>query len=148
MFDRTVDNNCDVCKQENEDLLHLFINCVELKECCEKLKQLLCRCLKFDDNYVENWNKLLLFGICDKKCVKNYSLCHFLLSHWRWAVRLRRNIAHYQKRVVNVWPIFKNLVRKSVRFRLINGIRNFHPVFVKNNTLISMDEHNKIVWGW
>lgn len=147
-IDRTINKKCDVCKQENEDLLHLFINCDELKKCCEKLKQLLRRCLSFEENNVENWNELLLFGVYDKKCVKNYKLCNFLLSHWRWAVRLKRNIAHYEKRVVKVWPIFKNVVTKSVRFRWIYGTRNFHNVFVKNNTLISVDEQHKIVWSW
>ena len=147
-FDREVSRECDICKQKPEDLRHLFVDCVELCVFFEKLKNLLSTCLGFCLNPEDSWSQLILFGLYDISTVKNGNLCKYVLSHARWAIRQRRNIAHYEQRVVMVWYIFKNSMRKDVGHRLIHDSIKFAEVFLKDNTLMSLNENEKLIWHW
>ena len=57
----------------------------------------------------DSWDVFFLFGVWDESRVRNAALCRFLLSHARLAVKLRRNMAHYDHVIHPVWPIFNLL---------------------------------------
>ena len=147
-LDRTIDRHCDICGLQAETLMHLFCNCIELNVFFVKLKNCLRDRLGFDWDVSDSWDVFFLFGIWDKSRVRNVTLCRFLLSHARLAVKLRRNMAHYDHKIHLVWPIFRNMVRKHVRFRRLHGVVDFTRTFLTDNTLVSLDERGNLLWDW
>ena len=102
-FDRDVGKECDVCEVGVETCMHEFVECGELR-------------LYFGDFVVKmEWRKLWLFGVKERKKGCNINLLNYVLSHARYAVKLRRNIAHYEKKKSDVWNVFKNLTERDVR---------------------------------
>lgn len=57
-------------------------------------------------------------------------------------------MAHHDHKIHLVWPIFKNMVRKHVRFRKVHGTANFTLLFLTDNTPISLDERGTLLWKW
>lgn len=147
-IDRTTDRTCDICKTEPENLHHLFVNCAGLNVFFVRLKNLLERRLNIAVGADDSWATVLLFGLHEENEGENVTLCNYVLSHARLAIRLSRNYAHFEKRIVNTWCIFKSIMQKDVRNRYIFGTRNFSKVFLKGNTLITVNGRGGLVWNW
>ena len=60
------------------------------------------------------WKELWLFGMNGKSEGCNVSFLNLCLSHARHAVKIRTNIAHYEKRVGSVWEIAKRTIQRDV----------------------------------
>ena len=60
------------------------------------------------------WKELWLFGMNGKMVGGNVGLLNLCLSHARFAVKQRRNIAHYEGRVVEVWDLTKRSIKRDV----------------------------------
>ncbi len=62
----------------------------------------------------EEWGKMFLFGILEKKKRIENCLIKFILSHARLAVVLRRNYAHFEGRKVKIKDLFKSITKIDV----------------------------------
>ena len=147
-FDKGVGRLCDVCSRLPENLLHMFVKCDELKEFHTKLKDVLTEKLGLIWDERDCWESFILFGEWERSRVKNAALCRYLLSHARWAIKSRRNIAHFEKNVKPVWAIFRSMVRLQVSYRYMHGAAGFTLLFLRDNTLIKMDEGKNLVWDF
>jgi len=115
-IDKSIGRKCDVCDGEVENLMHLYVECQGLEEHHEMLKQLVRKNWEKTHFVDEEWSKIFLFGMVREKNVKgNLHLLNMVLSYARYAVRLRKNVAYFEKRKENVWCIFKALLKQHIR---------------------------------
>ncbi|CAK6968746.1 uncharacterized protein LOC117809082 [Scomber scombrus] len=147
-FDVNVKKECDVCRVGVETCMHEFVECGELKVYFERLKEIINRC--WNERYVERmeWKELWLFGVEGR--MEGVSLLNYTLSHARFAVKLRRNLAHYEKRKADVWTIFKSGLKKDVNMMYGSLDReDFDRGFIRGSTLIRIggDGEVQIDWG-
>ncbi len=147
-LDRRVVRECDVCGLVTEDLMHMYIKCPKL---CGFFKMLKC-CLTKKLNFVwsdrDSWEVFVLFGVWDMSMVISSELCRFLLSHARWAIKSRRNIAHFENKLVPVWPIFKSMVQTQVKYTMVCGSTSLKTLFLRDNCLVSCQQGGKLIWRW
>ncbi len=147
-FDRGVGRECDICGLLPETLMHMYRECSELTSFFETLKECLVNKLGLIWDRGDSWDVFFIFGVWEKSRVKNVALCKFLLSHARWAVKSRRNIAHFEGRIISVWNIFKSIVKKQIHYRLTHGAADFTLLFIKDSDLLSLNRRGEIVWNW
>ena len=94
--------------------MHEFVECCELEGYFVKIKGLINRC--WGGGFVERmeWRELWLFGVTSRVESCNVNLLNYVLSHARFAVKHRRNVAHYEKKRVEVWSVFMSIMRRDV----------------------------------
>ena len=138
-FDKNVSSICDVCKQGVESFIHEFFECPELTVYFTKMKVLLSRCWDTDDFKEMEWMDLWMFGYHGKKRTWNVNLMNLVLSHARYAVKLRRNIAHFEEKVNDVWIIFKSILESDIKaIHKYLDTKDFEDVFMVGNSLIKI----------
>ena len=138
-FDCRVGKGCDVCDEGVETCMHEFVECGELKGYFEKIKKLINKCWEGDLTVGMEWKELWLFGANERKDGCNVNLMNFVLSHARYAVKLRRDMAHYEKRRCDVWTIFKHLMERDVgRIWNFIGEEEFRKGFVEGSSFIEI----------
>ena len=144
-INRNLNRMCDVCKQGDEDLFHLFLNCGCLSNFFKRLK---CTLYKhWEGAFIEgiNWEHLLLFGTVVRNRRVNTNLLNFVLSHARLAVRLRRNYAHFEGKIVDVWNIFESILKRDLDLILKYNEKIFVGSFVEGNTMVEIREGKLII---
>jgi len=93
--------------------MHIFFECKELDGFHDKMKKM----VKDDwgkDVTGNEWKKLFLFGVSTNCKDPGVNLCNFILSHARYAIWARRNLAYFEGRKVDVSVMFKSVVRRNV----------------------------------
>lgn len=143
------DAKCKVCMKENEGLLHLFFYCEKLDDFMRKMKDIAKSI--FEGKYEEDqkkWEKMFLFGCNDCK-MYTFNLCVTVAKYVIW---LRRNMAKYDGKNVDVWIIFKNRMEYSVRllwnyFLMENKEDDFIEIIVRGNPMLEIKE-NVVNWLW
>ena len=135
-FDVTVKKECDVCKVMVETCMHEFFECGELKVYFERLKGLIDKC--WGDRILKTmvWKELWLFGVSGGVKGPKVNLCNYVLSHARYAVKLRRDLAHFGNRKVDVWDLFKK--EKDA----------FLENFVDGCTLVEVGDNDRLVFKY
>ncbi len=145
-FDVNVKKECDVCGVEVETCMHEFVECCELGRYFQKMKELINRC--WQGGFVErmDWRELWLFGVTGRVKGSNVNLLNYVLSHARLAVKLRRNLAHYEKRRIEAWSVFKNIMEKDVNM-VHRGVseEEFLEGFVEGSTFIEIGDDGRVV---
>ena len=138
-FDREVGKECDVCEVGVETCMHEFVECGELRVYFGKIRELINRCWEGDFVGRSEWKKLWLFGVVERKRGCNVNLLNYVLSHARYAVKLRRNTAQYERRKCDVWNVFKNLTERDVKvMHSYIGKDDFQKGFVDGSTFIEI----------
>lgn len=61
---------------------------------------------------------------------------------------MRRNIAHFEKKIAPIWPIFKNNVKKQIVFNIMHDGKTCAGLSLCDNDLVSLDEQGKLHWDW
>uniref|UniRef100_A0A671TR16 Reverse transcriptase domain-containing protein n=1 Tax=Sparus aurata TaxID=8175 RepID=A0A671TR16_SPAAU len=144
-FDMNVDKKCDVCGVEVETCMHEFLECRELKTYFERLKDLISRC--WEGSFVERmeWKELWLFGVTRRMKGCNVSLLNYMFSHARFAVKLRRNMVHYEKRKADVWSMFRSGMKRDVHMthRYIKK-EIFLKDFIEGSSLIEIGDNGEV----
>lgn len=113
-IDKSIGRECDVCDEEVENLMHLYVECQGLEEYHELLKQLVRKNWEKIQFVDEEWSKIFLFGMVKEKNVKgNLYLLNMVLSYARYAVRLRRNVAYFDKKKGKCVVYFQSLVKTT-----------------------------------
>lgn len=146
-----VDNKyCDVCGIENEDILHIFINCEELEEfhdyismCLEKLFQ------NCDSNRISLIKSeiILLLGLSGKMKGVNEAFVNFFLSTARYCIFKRRNVCTNGKSNINLVQLFRYTLKHYVIYfyeymcqrNKMNAL--FQKKFLLNNPLVQETEN-------
>ena len=140
---------CDGCDSEVESLMHFYVECQSLKDYHELLKQCVRKNweeIKFVD---KEWGRMFLFGMVQEKKVRgNVQLLNMMLSFARYAVRLRRNVAYFEKRKENVWCIFRTLIKQHIKMIKIYMCEEFCNFFVEGSKFISVTELNELVFNF
>lgn len=112
-INKNENRECDVCKTDPETLMHVFFECKELVVFHEKLKKMIKNYWGKDVTGNE-WKTLFLFGDCKNCKDMKVNLCNFILSHARYAIWARRNLAYFEGKKVDVTVMFKTVMRKNV----------------------------------
>ena len=148
-FDVGVRKECDVCEVKVETCMHEFFECTGLKVYFEKMKGLIKRCWKGEVVKNMRWREWWLFGVNGKGRKCNVSLLNYVLSHARYAVKLRRNLAHYDKRSVEVWSLFQRMVKRDVitMYKYISK-EDFISSFVEGSTFIVIGDDEKLIFDF
>lgn len=130
-IDKEVDKVCAVCKQEDETLMHLFFNCIELRKMYELLGNIFHRKWGTKVKW-KDW-KWVYFVVLNKEQSESHAdvhLMNILICAAKYATWLRRNLALFEKKIVNVITIFKNILevyKKTLSYYLEDEIfKNFH----------------------
>ena len=141
MFDKKVKRECDVCRVEVENCMHEFFECRELKGFFWELKEMICRCWDIKVLRCLEWKELWLFGMNGKMDGYNVGLLNMCLSQARYAVKIRRNAAHYEGRIDRVWNIMKRNIKRDLGMLLIHkGKDVFEVEYVEGSGLIQVDD--------
>ena len=131
--------------------MHEFFECTGLKVYFEKMKGLIKRCWKGEVVKNMRWREWWLFGVNGKGRKCNVSLLNYVLSHARYAVKLRRNLAHYDKRSVvwGVWSLFQRMVKMDVitMYKYISK-GDFIKSFVEGSTFIVIGDDEKLIFDF
>lgn len=139
-INKNVNRECDLCETEPETLMHIFFECKELEMFHGKLKKLIKDGMGKDVTGNE-WKKIFLFGECVNHKDKRVNLWNFILSHARYAIWVRRNLAYFEKKKVDVIEMFKTVVRKNVylMWKYLSK-EEFEKAFVEGCGLICIDK--------
>uniref|UniRef100_A0A4W5LRK9 Reverse transcriptase domain-containing protein n=3 Tax=Hucho hucho TaxID=62062 RepID=A0A4W5LRK9_9TELE len=147
-INRNIKRECDICGVGVEHFMHFFIECSRLKDFHEFLKGLL---VKHWGNEIINgmeWKRVFLFGLIVKSKVLNINLLNYVLSHARYAVRLRRNLGHYEGKIVSVEGFFRRILEKDVELLYRYGRGDFEKMFVWGSTFIGILLNGKLVFNY
>lgn len=143
-----IERECDVCGRFPETLMHLFIECEDLKYFFCKVKEMLCR--NWGGDFVKKyaWEELLLFGVSGKCEGANVCLLNMVLSFVRYAIFCRRNYVSFDRKRVQVWSIFIALFSKHIDMLFNYGMEHFDESFVEGSGLISREESGGITYNF
>ena len=148
-INKSIKRECDVCCSDPESLMHMFVECKELKAFQVRLKDFLKKNWKSELVDPHDWNTLLLFGICSKSKVDNINLLNYAMSHARLAIWLRRNMAHFEGKKVKVWAFFEAIIRRSILLVSQHLDRlSFDEYFVKGSEFVSRNGSDKLVFNF
>lgn len=144
-INRLVKRECDVCGVSPESFMHLFLDCGELTDFYSKLKIFLLKNWKQELIESVKWRELMLFGVSKNYRKVHINLLNLVLSHARYAIRIRRNIAHFEGKKVNVWPIFESAMKRNILFVFKHKREEFKRYFIESNTVITISTDGKIM---
>lgn len=147
-INRNIKRECDICHIGVENFLHFFIECSRLRGFHEFLKELLVKHWGEEIFNGVEWRRFFLFGINGKSKVLNFNLVNYVLSHARYAVRLRRNLGHYEGKCVSVEVLFKSMLEKNIEIIHRYGGCNFEKQFVWGSTFIRISSNGKLVFNY
>ena len=148
-FDVKVRKECDVCEVAVETCMHEFFECAGLRVYFEKIKELINRCWKGEWVKKMEWRELWLFGVNGKMDDCNVALLNYVLSHARYAVKLRRNLAHYERKTADVWGVFQCMMKRDVStLYSYVSMGDFHRSFVVGSTFIIIGEDKKLIFDF
>jgi len=139
---------CDVCNNGHESFLHYFLRCEALVDFFDFLKSLLKENWGVEVESEEEWSKMFLFGILEKRKKMDNCLINFILSHARLAVVLRRNYAHFEGRKVKIKELFKSITKRDVELICKYGEKEVKEFFVNTNKLIYQEPGEEICFNW
>lgn len=147
-INKKVKRECDICEKEPENLIHLFFECEELNDFFGKLKGMLKK--NWGREWIEklNWKKAMFFGVGEKTKTVNVNLLNYVLSHARYAVWLRRNLAHFEGKKISVWSYFESVLRKDVFLVWKYEKVDFERFFVEGSGLISLSVDGKLMYDF
>lgn len=103
---------CKVCKDGDENFLHLFFNCNQLEDFKNKCENLILS-LRGERNDTFERLRVFMLGI-EKKC-KNKECINLLVILMKSAIWERRLIAKKENHVIDVWYVFKRKFEKYVK---------------------------------
>lgn len=139
-INKNVKRECDVCKSDPETLMHMLFECKGLEEFHLKLQRVVKENweMEFEDDL--GWREMFLFGVCEKNKIVNVNLLNLTLSHARYAVWCRRNLAHFEEKIANVSVMFESVIRKDVYliYKYL-GKSDFDRIFIEGSKFISVD---------
>ena len=144
-INKDVRRECDICKTDPETLMHLYYECDKLKIFFMKLKEFLQE--NWGKQYFEgkDWKKTFLFGVWEKKEKVNINMINYVLSHARYAVWLRRNLAHFEQKIISVWAYFVSGLKKDISLIFKYEKEEFQH-FVKGCSFISVNDKGKLMY--
>ena len=144
-------NVCPVCKQDKEDMFHLFAFCDELYETIVILKSI------FIDVYREGYSfnmliSWLMFGFQPNKKIDCEQLLNVILSIYRISVFKRRTIASLQNCNINLVKMFKCYVKHHFKllwthYKFRKQTQHFLQRYVMPLNLFSI-ENNQIIFKY
>lgn len=146
--DRSVSRVCDVCRDEDENLMHMMFECVDVAGFYVRLREMLERYWGEEIIGGGDWRWLVLFGVGQHVRGVNIVLLNFMLSHARYAVYSRRNLARFEGKRVTVWKVFEGLIRKDVDLMYRSKQEDFEKVFMKDCGFITVGEDGGLVYGF
>ncbi len=66
------------------------------------------------DGKGNEWRKLFLFGECNNCKDTKVNLSNYILSHARYAIWARRNLAYFEGGKVDIIVMFKTVMRENI----------------------------------
>jgi exonuclease III len=147
-INRDVKRECDICGTGVENFMHFFVECSRLEEFHKFLKGILVQHWGEEIVAGVEWRRLFLFGLTGKSKVFNFHLMNFVLSHARYAIRLRRNLGHYEGKIVSVEVLFRSILEKDIEVIYKYGGCNFEKLFVWGSTFIEIESNGKLGFNY
>ncbi len=130
---------CDVCENEDEGLLHLFLFCSEREDFVRKFKMFIEAFLGEQIESQMEWNQVFLLGIKGKG--KEMFIVNFILSIARYAIWCRRNVMREKSVNINMWSFFRRKLEGHIQtlynyFSMNRQVERFYEILTGNDTRI------------
>ncbi|KAI9525057.1 hypothetical protein NQZ68_012569 [Dissostichus eleginoides] len=101
------------------------------------------------DACVKIEKELWLFGVNESMKGLNVNLCNYVLSHARYAVKIRRDVAHLERRTVDVWDVLKRILSKNIQMAYAYLDKDiFLESFVEGCTLVDVNDNGNLVYAY
>ncbi|KAI9534627.1 hypothetical protein NQZ68_012860 [Dissostichus eleginoides] len=95
------------------------------------------------------WKELWLFGVNERMKGLNVNLCNYVLSHARYAVKIRRDVAHHERRTVDVWDVLKRILSKNIQMAYAYLDKDiFLESFVEGCALVDVNDNGNLVYAY
>ena len=150
---KLIDNDlCDICSNEIEDIMHLFVKCTELYNfhmyVSKQVEELFENCDSDQKNYIV-YEEIFILGL--NRTIKgvNVNFINFMLSVARYCVFRRRNLVKNNMNSIDIIRLFKYTLKHYVvyfyeylcQMRKMRSIFDRH--FLQNNTIVQ--ETNNVI---
>lgn len=144
----TDSNLCCICKQESENLLHMFLKCSHLENFRIFIKEIIDDIMKIPIYHTHyNYEEVLLFGIQRKLTSVNVEFLNFILSIARLSIYKRRCFAVKTGNILDVIRLFRKMVKNNIEyqwkyFSMKQIPKKFEQKFAKNISFVTVLENN------
>jgi hypothetical protein len=115
---KLIDNDlCDICSNEIEDIMHLFVKCTELYNfhmyVSKQVEELFENCDSDQKNYIV-YEEIFILGL--NRTIKgvNVNFINFMLSVARYCVFRRRNLVKNNMNSIDIIRLFKYTLKHYV----------------------------------
>lgn len=146
---KTDNNRCPNCKNETEDILHMFIECDTLLSFRSFIEDVLVYFYKERGYTTDHFNKILLFGTTEKN--KYYSFINVLLSTARFTIYKRRCYMSITDKLLDCKRLFNMYFKRQLnwiyRFYQQKNESLFQTNFVDNIPYVRV-VNNEIQIKW
>ena len=92
----------------------------------------------------ERTGKKHLFGVWEKKEKVNINMINYV-HHARYAIWLRRNLAHFEQKIISVWAYFVSGLKKYISYIFKYEKEEFQH-FVNGCSFISVNDKGKLMY--
>lgn len=135
---------CSMCGLYDEDIEHIFLHCPCIVPFRQQLKTLLMDKANMKQQNNTDWNWTTLFGVREKDQDRNIELMNVVLAFARYATFIKRNSALYDKRTLDVWKLFSNMITTHIQLLWTAEMDTFESAFVDKANLCVITEDNKL----
>jgi hypothetical protein len=147
------DDLCPLCKQDEEDLFHMFVDCIELKDFVEHVTrnlESLFRSVQVDYLNHVSVSKLMLLGFHEHTSKANYYFINYFLSLARLCIFKRRQIYIMSEKRIHIEAFFNFAIKKYINYAYFyysskHKLQLFEKYFVVNNPLLKMTGNQVVI---
>lgn len=146
---------CNYCKNEVEDIVHLFFKCKRVKQFIAFVLNNIETLLKDVPNHcinTMNCEQMLLLGYCERNKKVNLFFVNMFLSISRLCIFRTRNLYIQHEKEIDIVKYFKSSLHNNLTvmlkyYKTKKTIEEFHHLVLKNNSLVKMGPNNiQINW--
>lgn len=135
---------CAVCGVGEEDFAHLCLECPELAVYRGYIRQLLVGRCGVGEGLLKEWDWVWLFGLPRQGGGPKAMQANTVLALARHAVVLRRNLAVFERKIVAVRALFRNLLRAHLGLLHVCKEGWFREAFLLRTSLVELEGNGKL----
>jgi len=146
---KSTTNVCQICSNEIEDLLHIFVECDHLESFHKFLSDIMTYFYRNKGFTIEDFNKWLLFGVTESN--SHTPFINIVLSSARIAIFKRRCLMNSKNKLIECRYLFDFYVRQHLEciYRYWNSEKLdefYHTIWI-NNPYVKIN-NGKIAINW
>ena len=140
----TNDDLCPICLSATENIYHLMLDCPNLVQFNDFMKDFLYNILGQGSSHFINtldYEVLCMFGLLQNSKVINYYFVNNVLAFRKFCVIKRRNIALKHNKIIDITQYFKSVLQRNVTYsyeyyKSKDNLNLFEKYYMKNNPVL------------